>query len=100
MVSFTDCYNAVSIDRLPSKTKIRKDKWYFNNVSPNSPQLQRLFFNLKHTEKHSSARDCWGNTKSSFIENVRTFSKNSTTQENIKILKLKEVCKTYSKRKL
>ena len=69
-------------------------------VSPNSPQLQRHFFNLKHTEKHSSARDCWGNTKSSFIENVRTFSKNSTTQENIKILKLKEVCKTYSKRKL
>ena len=25
MVSFTDLYNTISIDRLPSKTKIRKD---------------------------------------------------------------------------
>ena len=27
MVSFTDHYNAISIDRLPSKTKIGKDSW-------------------------------------------------------------------------
>ena len=31
MVSFTDHYNAISIDRLPSKTKIGKDSWCFNN---------------------------------------------------------------------
>ena len=28
IVSFTDHYNAIFIDRLPSKTKIRKDSWY------------------------------------------------------------------------
>ena len=27
MVSFTDYYNAISIDRLSSKTKIGKDSW-------------------------------------------------------------------------
>ena len=31
MVSFTNHYNAISIDRLPSKTKIGKYSWYFNN---------------------------------------------------------------------
>ena len=31
MVSFTDHYNAIFIDRLPSQTKIGKDSWYFNN---------------------------------------------------------------------
>ena len=31
MVCFTDHYNAISIDRIPSKTKIGKGSWYFNN---------------------------------------------------------------------
>ena len=31
MVSFTNRYNAISIDRLPWKTKIGKHSWYFNN---------------------------------------------------------------------
>ena len=31
MISFTDLYNVVSIDRLPSRTEIGKDSWYFNN---------------------------------------------------------------------
>ena len=31
MVSFTDHYNAISIDRLPSKTKIGKGSWCFIN---------------------------------------------------------------------
>ena len=31
MVSFTDHCNAIFIDRFPSKTKIGKDSWYFNN---------------------------------------------------------------------
>ena len=31
MVSFTDHYNAIFIDRFPSKTKIGKDSWYINN---------------------------------------------------------------------
>ena len=31
MVSFTNHYNAISIDRFPSKTKIGKYSWDFNN---------------------------------------------------------------------
>ena len=31
MVSFTDHYNVIFIDRFSSKTKIGKDSWYFNN---------------------------------------------------------------------
>ena len=40
----------------------------------------------KKTQKtnHSSAGDLWENIKSSFKENAITFSKNPTTQENIK----------------
>ena len=47
MVSFADHYNATSLKRLPSKTKIGKGSWYFNNhfyVSLISLQLQRIFF--------------------------------------------------------
>ena len=38
----------------------------------------------------SSASDWWEYTKSCFKENGKIFSKNSTTQENIPILRLKE----------
>ena len=37
----------------------------------------------------SSASDLWEYTKSCFKENAKVFSKNSTTQENITILRLK-----------
>ena len=59
--------------------------------SPSSPQLQRLvFFSLKtHKNNHSSANDWWEYTKSCFKENAKKFSKNSTTQENIIISRLK-----------
>ena len=30
-ISFSDHCNAISIDTLPSKTKIGKDSWYFNS---------------------------------------------------------------------
>ena len=33
MVYLTDHYNAIFIERFPSKTKIGKDSWYFN-ISP------------------------------------------------------------------
>ena len=56
---------------------------------------------LLKTQKnnHSSASEWWENTKSSFKDNARTFSKNSTTRENIKISRPKEDCKTYAKKK-
>ena len=60
-------------------------------VSPNSHQLQRLFiFLLKHTRKQPLFSKCDENTpKSCFKENVKIFSKNSTTHKNITILRLK-----------
>ena len=39
MVSFTDYYNVISIDRLPAKTKIGKDLWYFNNSLLWNPEV-------------------------------------------------------------
>ena len=61
-------------------------------------QFQAKFdFLLKTQENHCPASDWWENTKSSFKENSRTFSKNSTTKKNIR---LKEDCKTIQKRKL
>ena len=69
-----------------------------------------LFF-LKTQKTTSSASAWWGNSKSSFEENTRTFSKSSTTQEiriskpekglwnlhkkKISIQKLKQWMKTY-----
>ena len=61
---------------------------------------RNLFFYQKHKQNnHSSASDWWRNTKPSFKENARTFSKNSITQAKIKTLRLKEYCKTYTKNK-
>ena len=104
MISFTDPYNAIFIDRLPSKTKTRKVHGaliILFYVSPSSPPVQshfkenakilsknsttqknitisrqNLLFFIKNKKKnnHSSGSD-WENTKSSYKENARTFSK-------------------------
>ena len=53
MVSSTDNYKAISIDRHPSKTRIGKDSWkkvmkiILFYASPSSLQPQRLLFQLK-----------------------------------------------------
>ena len=65
MVSFTDDYNCISIDRLPSKTiskKVHVILIILFYVSPSSSPLQ-----------------------SCFKENAKILSKNSSTQENITI---------------
>ena len=59
-------------------------------------QDRNCFFIKKTKNNHSSASEWWKNTKSSFKDNARTFSKNSTTQEKIKILRLEEDCQTYT----
>ena len=60
----------------------------------------RICFFIKNAKNnHSSGSDWWENTKSSFKENARTFSRNSTTQENIRTLRLEEDFKTYTKKK-
>ena len=80
MVSFTDHYNAIFIDRFPSKTKIGKDSRYFNNSLLCKPEFSLttdFSFFIKNTKhNHSSASDWWENTKSSFKEDARTFSEN------------------------
>ena len=58
MVSFTDHYNANSIDRLPSKTKIGKDSWYFNNsllCKPEVSSATKTFIFLFKTQKTGTA---------------------------------------------
>ena len=54
MVSFTDNYNFISIDRLTSKTKIGKDSWYFNNSLLCKPEFfpaTKTFLFLSKTQK-------------------------------------------------
>ena len=80
IVSFTDHYNAIFIDRLPSQIKIEKEKIHGTliilfYVRLSSPRLQRLFL-LKTQKRYSSASDWWENTKSSF-KDIRTFIENS-----------------------
>ena len=97
MVSFTDHYNAISIDRLPSK-KIQE------KIQGNSSLLCKPDFSsatktscfIKNTKnKHSSASDWREYTKYRFKENAKILSKNSTTQQDIRISKPKkhyEIC--------
>ena len=56
LVSFTDPYNVILIDRFSSKTKIGKDSWYFNNTFLCKPELSStsknfLFLLKTHTKK-------------------------------------------------
>ena len=39
IVSFTDRYNAIFINTFPSKTKIGKDSWYFNDSPLCKPEF-------------------------------------------------------------
>ena len=64
MVSFTDHYNGISIDRLPSKAKIGKDSWKRftkkKNIlcKPEFSSVTQTSFSIKNTKNnHSSASD-------------------------------------------
>ena len=77
MVSFTDHYNTISIDRLLSKSKIGKDSWYFNNCllcKAKFSSATKTFPFLLKTQK----------TTTFHKDNGKIFSKNSSTQENIR----------------
>ena len=102
MVSFIDHYNAISVDRFPSKTKIGK-KFMINDslllrklVTPEFSSAAKTFF---INNKHFSESRWWEYTKCCFKENSKIFSKNSITQENITILRLKKDYKKYIKKK-
>ena len=87
MVFFTDHYNAISICRLPSKTKIGKDSWYLNNSLLCKPEFSSATntFLLKHTHKKATTLQqmTGGNTPNLLLKRLLRFS--STTQENIAI---------------
>ena len=73
---------------------------FYVNVS--SPQLLRLFCFLLKTQKKTTTLQqvTGGNTLNLVLKRMLSyFPKNSTTQENITILRLKEDYKTYTKRK-
>ena len=60
MVSFTGYYNAISLDRLHSKTKIGKDSWYCDNSLLWKPEFssttKNLLFLLKTHKKQPLLR--------------------------------------------
>ena len=59
MVSFINHFNAISIARLPSKTKIGKYSWYFNNSllckSEVSSATKTFLSLLKNTHTHTTS---------------------------------------------
>ena len=80
MVSFTDHYNAIYVDRFPSKTKIGKDSWYFNYTPLCQPELSLIIdfsFFIKNTKRnHALASDWWENAKSTSTDKI--FEENSS----------------------
>ena len=101
MVSFTDHYNAISIDRLPSKTKIgnnsckRLRKINIFYVSPSPPQLQRLcffkkFFLLKH-KKQPLQQVAGGKEPSLVLKRM--------PEAFLKVPRLKKILENFEKKK-
>ena len=90
MVSFTDHYNAIFIDRFPSKTKIGKDSWYFNNSLLCKPEFSlttKTFFSLKTQNTTTLQRVTGGKTLNLVLKKMlELFLK---IQENIRISILK-----------
>ena len=94
MISFSDHYNDLFIDRLSSKTKFGKDVWHFNscilrNKDFCSTTKNLLSFLKTKRSKYSSIIDWCEYTKCQIKENARSFSKNSTKKEN-RISRLKK----------
>ena len=95
MISFTDHYNVIILDRSSSTTKTGKDLWHFNNSLLNNTDFccntKKLLTTLKTKENEFSTRTYWWEyTKSQIKDNTRSFSKNSTRRENIRISRLKK----------
>ena len=69
-------------------------------VSPSFSSTNNLLFLLKTEKTHSSASDWWEYTNSYFKENPRAFSKNFSTQDYIRISRLRKDYKTSRKKKI
>ena len=95
MISFSDRYNALIIDRFSSKTELGKDLWYFNNSTSKNKDFcsttkDLISFLKTKSNNYSSISDWWEYTKAQIKENARSFSKNYAKQENIRISRLKK----------
>ena len=91
MVSFTDHYNAIFIDRFPSKTKIGKDSWYFNNPFLCKPEFfltTKTFIFLLKTQNITTPQQVTGGKTLNLVlkKMLELFLK---IQENIRISILK-----------
>ena len=80
MISLTDHYNAISIERLPSKNKIGNNSWYFNNsilCHPDFSSTTKNLLSLLKTQKssHSSASDWWNTINLIFKRMLQHFLK-------------------------
>ena len=68
MISFSDHYNALLIDRLSSKTKTGKDLWHFNNTLLQNKEFCSTITNLlsflkTKQDNYYSLSDWWEYTK-------------------------------------
>ena len=75
MVSFTNHYNAISIDRLSSKTKIGKDSWKrFMKIillcKPEFSSATKTFFLLKTQKTTTLQQVTGGNTPNIALERM------------------------------
>ena len=64
MVSLNDHYNAISIDRLSSNTKIGKDSWYSLSCKTDLfSNIKNLVSLSKTQENNQFQKDAGGNTR-------------------------------------
>ena len=77
MVSFTDHYNAISIDRIPSKATIGKDSWNFNNSLLCNAEFFSAFLFFKKTQKTSTLQQVTGGNTPNLVlkKMLRSFLK-------------------------
>lgn len=95
MISFSDHYDALIVNRFSSKPKLGNALWHFNNSLLDKDELctniQSFLTFLKTKQTNfSSTSDWWESTKCQIKDKIRSLSKNSTKQENTRISRLKK----------
>ena len=93
MVSFTDHYNAICVDRLSLKTEIGKDSLYFNNSSFMYARVllsyKGFLFFVKTQNTATLQQVAGGNTPNLVLKRTPIYFLKIPPQENITILRLK-----------
>ena len=104
MISFSDHYNALLIERLSSKTKTGKDLWLFNNTLLQNKDfvssISNLLSSLKRKQGNfSSVSDWWEYTKIK-IKLPEDFPKILPLRKTLEYPDSKRDCETCIKRKI